>query len=489
MSLIQKISTNFRIIIQKNSVIFWISEYFHYLCRRLAALGNLKASFHCAHLHNLCRRLAALGNLKASFHCAHLHNLCRRLAALGNLKASFHCAHLHNLCRRLAALGNLKASFHCAHLHNLCRRFKHKNKMIRRKLQETIEARMFGGKAIIIIGARQVGKSTLFKMILEKRTEPILQLNCDEPEVKEMLSQVNSQELKLLIGKHKIVMIDEAQRVENIGLTLKLITDNFPEVQLLVTGSSSFELQNKLNEPLTGRKFEYHLFPLSTGELLESQGLLTVKQTLENRLIYGSYPDVINHTKDAKDILYNLSNSYLYKDLLTLESIRRPALLSKLLTALALQVTSEVSYNELAQTVGTDSKTVEKYVDLLEKCYIIFKLNGFSRNLRTELKRAKKFYFYDNGIRNAILQNFAPLALRQDVGALWENFVISERIKANQYEGRICKQLFLANQPTARDRLHRGKRRTVYSLRNEMESKESKYSVSCFLPKHIRCEG
>lgn len=314
--------------------------------------------------------------------------------------------------------------------------------MIRRKLQETIEARMFGGKAIIIIGARQVGKSTLFKMILEKRTEPILQLNCDEPEVKEMLSQVNSQELKLLIGKHKIVMIDEAQRVENIGLTLKLITDNFPEVQLLVTGSSSFELQNKLNEPLTGRKFEYHLFPLSTGELLESQGLLTVKQTLENRLIYGSYPDVINHTKDAKDILYNLSNSYLYKDLLTLESIRRPALLSKLLTALALQVTSEVSYNELAQTVGTDSKTVEKYVDLLEKCYIIFKLNGFSRDLRTELKRAKKFYFYDNGIRNAILQNFAPLALRQDVGALWENFVISERIKANQYEGRYVNSYF-----------------------------------------------
>lgn len=314
--------------------------------------------------------------------------------------------------------------------------------MIRRKLQETIEARMFGGKAIIIIGARQVGKSTLFKMILEKRTEPILQLNCDEPEVKEMLSQVNSQELKLLIGKHKIVMLDEAQRVENIGLTLKLITDNFPEVQLLVTGSSSFELQNKLNEPLTGRKFEYHLFPLSTGELLESQGLLTVKQTLENRLIYGSYPDVINHTKDAKDILYNLSNSYLYKDLLNLESIRRPALLSKLLTALALQVTSEVSYNELAQTVGTDSKTVEKYVDLLEKCYIIFKLNGFSRSLRTELKRAKKFYFYDNGIRNAILQNFAPLALRQDVGALWENFVISERIKANQYEGRYVNSYF-----------------------------------------------
>ncbi len=314
--------------------------------------------------------------------------------------------------------------------------------MIKRLLQDTIEARMFGGKAIIVIGARQVGKSTLFKMILEKRSEPTLSLNCDEPEVKEMLTQMNTQELKLLIGSNRIVMIDEAQRVDNIGMTLKLIIDNFPDVQLLVTGSSSFELQHKLNEPLTGRKFEYHLFPLSTGELLQDQGLLTVKQTLESRLIYGSYPDIINHTDDAKELLYNLSNSYLYKDLLSLESIRRPALLGKLLTALALQVTSEVSYNELAQTIGTDSKTVEKYVDLLEKCFIIFKLNGFSRNLRTELKKAKKFYFYDNGIRNAILQNFAPLALRQDAGALWENFFISERIKANQYTGRYVNSYF-----------------------------------------------
>lgn len=314
--------------------------------------------------------------------------------------------------------------------------------MIRRQLQDVIEARMFAGKAIIVIGARQVGKSTLFNMVLEGRKESALQLNCDEPEVQEMLSAMNTQELKLLIGQNKILVIDEAQRVENIGMTLKRITDNFPDVQLLVTGSSSFELQNKLNEPLTGRKFEYHLFPLSTGELLNAQGLLSVKQTLKSRLIFGSYPDIFNHQDDAKDLLYNLSNSYLYKDLLNLESVRRPALLGKLLTALALQVTSEVSYNELAQTVGTDNKTVEKYVDLLEKCYIIFKLNGFSRNLRTELKRAKKFYFYDNGIRNAILQNFAPLALRQDVGALWENFFISERIKANQYSGRYVNSYF-----------------------------------------------
>ncbi len=314
--------------------------------------------------------------------------------------------------------------------------------MIKRQLQDVIEHRMFSGKAIIVIGARQVGKSTLFKMVLEGRTEPVLQLNCDEPEVKEMLTQMNTQELRMLIGSNRIVMIDEAQRVENIGLTLKRITDNFPDVQLLVTGSSSLELQDKLNEPLTGRKFEYHLYPLSTAELMNAQGLLSVKQTLENRLVFGSYPDIINHENDAKELLCSLSDSYLYKDLLSLESVRRPALLGKLLTALALQVTSEVSYNELAQTVGTDNKTVEKYLDLLEKCCIIFKLSGFSRNLRTELKRAKKFYFYDNGIRNAILQNFAPLALRQDVGALWENFFVSERIKANQYAGRYVNSYF-----------------------------------------------
>jgi len=314
--------------------------------------------------------------------------------------------------------------------------------MIKRLLQDTIEKRMFAGKAIIVTGARQVGKSTLFRMILEGRNESTLQLNCDEPEVREMLTQANTQELNLLIGSNRIVVIDEAQRVENIGMTLKRITDNFPGIQLLVTGSSSFELQNKLNEPLTGRKFEYHLYPLSTGELLASQGLLSVKQSLENRLIFGSYPDVLNHEEDSKELLHNLANSYLYKDLLNLEGIRRPALLHKLLTALALQVTSEVSYNELAQTVGTDNKTVEKYIDLMEKCYIIFKLNGFSRNLRTELKRAKKIYFYDNGIRNAILQNFAPLSLRQDAGALWENFIISERIKANHYNGRYANSYF-----------------------------------------------
>lgn len=314
--------------------------------------------------------------------------------------------------------------------------------MIVRQLQKTIEQRMFAGKAIIVIGARQVGKSTLLRMILDKQGCKTLQLNCDEPEVKDMLGNINTAELRLLIADNRIVVIDEAQRVENIGMTLKRITDNFPNVQLLVTGSSSFELQNRLNEPLTGRKFEYHLYPISTAEIMQSQGLLAVKQTLEQRLVFGSYPDILNHADDAKELLMNLAGSYLYKDLLSLESVRRPALLGKLLTAIALQVCSEVSYNELAQTVGTDNKTVEKYIDLLEKCYIIFRLNGFNRNLRTELKKGKKIYFYDNGIRNAILQNFAPLSLRQDTGALWENFIISERVKANQYAGRYVNSYF-----------------------------------------------
>lgn len=265
--------------------------------------------------------------------------------------------------------------------------------MIQRRLQPVIESKLFKGKAIILIGARQVGKSTLFNQITQGRKEAVLTLNCDEPEVKEMLANINTSELKMLIGNNRIIVIDEAQRVSEIGLTLKRITDNFTNVQLLVTGSSSFELQSNLNEPLTGRKYEYHLYPISTAELYDNQGLLPVKQMFESRLIYGSYPDIINHTDEAKELLMNIANSYLYKDLLAMNEIRRPILLEKLLIALALQVGSEVSYNEVAQTIGTDNKTVEKYIDLLEKCYVIFRLNAFNRNLRTELKKSKKIYF------------------------------------------------------------------------------------------------
>ena len=314
--------------------------------------------------------------------------------------------------------------------------------MITRKLQAEIEKRMFSGKAIIVLGARQVGKSTLFKMILDKTDKRVLSLNCDEPEVRDLLADINTPDLRTLIGANEIVMIDEAQRVRDIGMTLKRITDNFQDIQLLVTGSSSFDLLNRLSEPLTGRKFEYRLYPLSTAEIMDSMGYLAVRQSLENRLIYGSYPEIICKKDDAKLLLIGMSGSYLYKDLLSLDGIRRPTILDKLLKALAFQVSSEVSYNELAQTVGIDSKTVEKYVDLLEKCYVVFQLNGLSRNLRNELKKGKKIYFYDNGIRNAVIQNFAPLSLRQDVGALWENFIVSERMKANHYNGHFVNYYF-----------------------------------------------
>lgn len=318
---------------------------------------------------------------------------------------------------------------------------------IKRQLQAVIMERMFRGKAIVLIGARQVGKSTLFKQILDSDQiqvphERILSLDCDDPRVRAMLEQANLAELRQLVADNRILMIDEAQRVSGIGLTLKMIIDHFPDVQLLVTGSSSFLLQDKLNEPLTGRKFEYHLYPVSTQELYEDGGLVRVKQTLESRLIYGSYPDVLNNAGDMRTILMNLSGSYLYQDLLSMDGVRKPVLLEKLLVALALQVGSEVSYNELAQTIGTDSKTVEKYVDLLEKCYVVFRLSALSRNVRTELKKSKKIYFYDNGVRNALIQNLNPLDLRQDTGALWENFFISERMKYNHYNGRYVNAYF-----------------------------------------------
>ena len=314
--------------------------------------------------------------------------------------------------------------------------------MINRVLQPTIEQKMFQGKAIILVGPRQTGKTTLLNMVAEKQSQPVLFWNCDEPETRNFLSNTNTSELKLAIGNHKIIIIDEAQNVDNIGLTLKLIIDNFKGVQILATGSSSFDLRNRLNEPLTGRKLEYQLFPISSSEIIASKGLLEEKRILESRLIYGSYPDIITQPKNAKELLLNLAGSYLYKDILSLEDVRKPVILDKLLVALALQIGNEVSYNELAKTIQADSKTVEKYIDLLEKCYVVFRLHAFSRNLRNELKKSRKIYFYDTGIRNAILQNFAAVGLRQDIGALWENFFIAERIKRNHYNQHYARIYF-----------------------------------------------
>ena len=314
--------------------------------------------------------------------------------------------------------------------------------MFIRELESVIQKRCFQGKVIILLGARQVGKTTLLKKITKEQTVDALYLNCDEPQVVAALTNRNLKELQMIVGANKFVVIDEAQKVDDIGLTLKLIVDNIPNIQVIATGSSAFELRNRLNEPLTGRKFEYQMFPISSKEIYQSSGYIDLKGTLETRLIYGSYPDILQNTSNGQELLRMLTDSYLYKDILSYDNLRKPEVLDKLLRALAFQVGSEVSYNELAKTIGSDSKTVERYIELLEKCYIIFRLHGLSRNLRNELKKAKKIYFYDNGVRNAIIQQFAPLELRNDVGALWENFFISERIKHNHYRQNYCNIYF-----------------------------------------------
>ena len=314
--------------------------------------------------------------------------------------------------------------------------------MIERKLDEIIKKQLFKGKVIVIVGPRQVGKTTLLGELVRKSDKRVLALNCDEPEVQTMLTNTNVAKLRAIIGNNELLVIDEAQKVDNIGLTLKLIVDNIKSVQVVASGSSAFELRNRLNEPLTGRKFEYQMFPISSSEIIDTFGLMEERRTLENRLVYGSYPDIVMHPEEARQYLTDLAQNYLYKDILSLDSIRKPQLLDKLLQALAFQIGSEVSTNELARTLQTDGKTIDKYIDLLEKCYVVFRLGGLSRNLRTELKRAKKIYFYDNGVRNAIIQQFAPVNLRDDISALWENFFIAERMKRNRYSGYYCNRYF-----------------------------------------------
>lgn len=321
--------------------------------------------------------------------------------------------------------------------------------MITRTLQPIIEQKLFSGKVIILLGPRQVGKTTLLQQIKSSsvlQSAPIISLNCDEPNDRELLTNANSADLSMIVKGNRAVIIDEAQRVPNIGLTVKLLADTFPDIQFLVSGSSSLELANKLNEPLTGRKFEYLLLPVSTEELINNLGTLETQRLFESRLIYGSYPDILFRKTDTKELLFELTNSYLFKDIFALQDVRKPYILEKLLAALALQIGSEVSFNELSQMVQSDVKTVERYIDLLEKCFVVFKLNGLNRNLRNELKKSKKIYFYDIGVRNAVLQNFAPNNLRNDMGALWENFFIAERIKFNFYHRRFVKTYFWRTQ-------------------------------------------
>ena len=315
---------------------------------------------------------------------------------------------------------------------------------ISRDLKLILDSKIGKGKVLLLIGPRQVGKTTLFKqMIKSLAPEKKVQFwNCDESDVRQFLSDGNLAKLKSFIGNSDFIIIDEAQRVKDIGLTIKLIHDNFTNVQLAVTGSSSLDLSNTINEPLTGRKFEYNLFPFSTNELVLNSTMLEEAKQLQNRLIYGFYPDVVNNPGEEKEILTNIVNSYLYKDIFEFKEIRKSFVIEKLVQALALQVGSEVSFNELGNLLGIDTMTVQRYVDLLEKAYVIFHLRSYSKNVRNELKKSIKIYFYDNGVRNAVISNFSPPDLRSDIGNLWENFLISERIKNNAYHNINAKYYF-----------------------------------------------
>lgn len=318
--------------------------------------------------------------------------------------------------------------------------------MINRLITSTIKQKFFRGKAIIVVGPRQVGKTTLLKMLANEYDRKILVWNCDEPDVRRKLTDPTSTMLGNETAGYDIVFIDEAQRVQNIGITLKLLIDNYPGKQVVVTGSSAIELSNSINEPLTGRKYEYVLFPFSAEEMIIENGKQEERRLLERRLIYGAYPEVVNNPGDERETLTSLVSSYLYKDIFAFQDVRKPEIIEQLLQALALQVGSEVSFNELGRLLGLNSVTVQRYIDLLEKSYVIFHLRSFSRNVRSELKKSRKIYFCDNGVRNALIGDYKPLALRTDTGALWENYLISERMKHNAYNAFYGKSYFWRTQ-------------------------------------------
>lgn len=301
--------------------------------------------------------------------------------------------------------------------------------MINRMIIQRIKEVLFKGKTIMLFGPRQSGKTTLLEMLAGDIGEKVLLLDCDEPDIRKELTDVTSAQLMHRFGDARVVMIDEAQRVKNIGITLKLIHDKIKGVQLIVTGSSSFELTGEISEPLTGRKYEFLLLPLSTAEMIGHTDDITEKRLLERRLLYGLYPGVVNEPGNERKILTNLTGSYLYKDIFTFQDIRKPEIIESLLEALALQAGNKVSYHELANTLGIDQLTVRRYIDMLEKAFVVFRLRSFSRNVRNEIRKSRKIYFYDNGIRNALISNFSQINLRTDKGSLWENFLVSERLK------------------------------------------------------------
>ncbi len=311
--------------------------------------------------------------------------------------------------------------------------------IIKRTIENDIKRDFFKGKVVIIVGPRQVGKTTLVQQILDvyQQKYKFKQINCDNPSDRELLEYKDLEFLQELVGKADIIFIDEGQKVKTIGQTLKLLVDFYKETkQFIVTGSSSFNLLDKTSEPLTGRKRVYHLYPLSIPEIYPELNLMDITKKLPLYLIYGTYPEVIKTTSldEKQAVLRELTTSQLYKDILEFQGVKDTTAIRNLLKALALQVGSQVSYTELANLIGIDKNTVERYIDLLEKSFIVFRLSPYANNKRKEIKKLKKIYFYDNGIRNTIIQNYNMLDLRNDVGVLWENFLITERLKRNHYQ-------------------------------------------------------
>jgi predicted AAA+ superfamily ATPase len=305
--------------------------------------------------------------------------------------------------------------------------------MYSRLLTRTLEKWMFRQKVLVITGARQVGKTTLLSNFLSTGDKSVLFLNAEEPSNRKLFEELSVVRLTEIIGNNEIVVIDEAQQIENIGLCLKMMADNFKEKQIFATGSSALEIADKIFEPLTGRHFLFHLYALSIPEVYTVNQRKQLNDNLPSHLVFGMYPDAINHPVEAEKFVKELAGQYLYKDVLAWKDIRKPELLHKLLQLLAHQMSHEISMQELAVQLKVKSETVETYLDLLEKSFVVFRLRSHSTNDRKEVTKMKKIYFWDNGIRNAILDNFKPIPLRNDVGALWENFIVTERLKRNHY--------------------------------------------------------
>lgn len=316
-------------------------------------------------------------------------------------------------------------------------------KLIERIVEKSIKERLFQGKVIVLYGARQVGKTTLAKKLLTEFGSEAGYFNCEEEAAQEGLARADSGILRAFLGEHKLIVLDEAQYISDIGRKLKLLVDTFPDMQIIATGSSSFELAGKTAELLTGRAFHFTLYPLSYEEIAASGHLFTADEDIERVLRFGSYPAVFGLSDElALERLNALSSAYLYKDILRFDDLKKSGLVRDILKLVALQLGQEVSYNELSKELGVSRQTVRKYLDVLEQSFVIFTLHAFARNARNEVKKSVKIYFYDTGIRNGLVQNYKPLSLRADAPALWENYCIAERQKWNAHHLRNVNAYF-----------------------------------------------